>query len=606
MRGVKRMTISCKNIRATADEVFWGGECNESIYLWEGAKYNLSLHEIEKMKTPTMEDLFSSMEMKEDANEYCKMIYHKLLPSLTAVLNEIHGLRLPETFWKAVFGFWLFAHVCVVYEKFSYLSKLDIDNTSIKLMDKDSFYYPNDYYDHMRCFCSDFGVQQLVSQYYYLYLKGDNHSVPIRCAVMKEDQSLAPYRNLMIGRKRGVKDIARCLVSRYLIKVNNAMLLVCPDPKIAICCVHFESDIMKSIIAKSKGQIRPMDLPYVKIKRRQLRREDRKRFVSINSNNQFEEYLANTLYYCVPKILVEYFRDYYDTYLKDIQKKRFTHIVTEVWKSFAPTSIYVAIAQQEGRKVIFQQHGCSSQWIKCNSDWLDYSVADNYLTTGWAGDNKKIVQGGFSCRNLRSYEYEKCKKDILYVGTTRFPYTFQFVGIVNSNVIKYFKIFRDFFKLLPDHLKEHLILRPRSLKGFFGEGRYCFDAEKIWDTKANNIRICNGVFSEIIYESKILIIDHLSTGVGEILNANIPCMIIHDGHIEQLEDEYSGIFDDLIDCGVVHRSAESAVLQLAKIYDDVEGWWKSDVVQNAHKKICSGTYDHPSNTVNYLLSCLGE
>jgi len=413
---------------------------------------------------------------------------------------------------------------------------------------------------------------------------------------MPEEQRLNPNRNLMIER-RGTGSLIEHLASKLLMGVKKEMLLKRHNLKIVLCGVHYESDVMESIVKKSKSQIGQIHLPYVKNQRKQLRGEDRERLANINTNNPFERYLVDTLYYCMPKIMVEYFRNYYDAYLRDIQKKSFSHIVSEVWRSYFPTSIYVAIAQQEGKKLIFQQHGCSTQWTSCNPDWLEYSVADNYLTTGWVGDNKKIIRGGFACRNVRSYEYEKCKKDILYVGTNRLPYAYPFVGTANSSMINLFKIFRSFFELLPDRLRDHLLLRPRR-------AQYYCDTENIWSVKDNNIRTADGVFSDIIYESRIVIIDHLSTGLGEILSAGIPCMIIHDEHIEQLADEYFHIFDELKECGVVHNSALSAVNKLIEVYDDVEGWWKSEHLQNAHKEICGKTYGPASRTVDYLVSCI--
>ena len=161
--------ISNKNIRATAFKEFWGAEYDESIYLWEGAKHNLTLSEMESLRVATMEDLFATEAEYNLAHENCKELYHKFLPELSMKLNEIHGLDLPASFWKTAFGYWLFRHICIVYEKYSYLSIIDIDKMSIKLLDKKSFFIQNDHYEYVKCFCNDFGVQQLISQYYYLF-----------------------------------------------------------------------------------------------------------------------------------------------------------------------------------------------------------------------------------------------------------------------------------------------------------------------------------------------------------------------------------------------------------------------------------------------------
>ena len=60
-----------------------------------------------------------------------------------------------------------------MYDKYVYLKNIDIDETGIKLLSKKDFYFPDNHYDYLLCFTRDFGVQQLVSQYYYLFKKKD-------------------------------------------------------------------------------------------------------------------------------------------------------------------------------------------------------------------------------------------------------------------------------------------------------------------------------------------------------------------------------------------------------------------------------------------------
>ena len=165
----KRKYIDNVNIRATTLKEFWGSEYNNDVYLWEGAKHTQTLNEIDQIKMPTFKDIFSTNEEITNAFEHCQKLYFKFSQLLTNKLNEIHNLNLPVPFWRTALGYWLFRHIHITYEKYSYLSIFDINETSITLLDKKSFFLPFDHHEYLCCFCDDFGVHQLVSQYYYLF-----------------------------------------------------------------------------------------------------------------------------------------------------------------------------------------------------------------------------------------------------------------------------------------------------------------------------------------------------------------------------------------------------------------------------------------------------
>lgn len=585
MKACKK--ISHKNIRATAFKEFWGTEFEESIYLWEGAKHNLTLSEIDEISCPTMTDLFAEKEDNAYAHQFCKKLYSKFLPILSLKLNEIHGTTLPVTFWRTVFGYWLFRHICIIYEKYSYLSRIDINKTSIKLLEKNSFYIPNNHYDYTYCFCNDFGVQQLVSLYYSLFKNKDFPSISKKFVLNKENHKSAIRYYLSLTKKK-IKE----LIINYSRKEIN--------PQIALLDVFFTANVIKMLSATSKGLIRPINLPRVVDPVENPSNDMRNSLLCIEAENEFEYYLIQSLYHCVPMMIIEQFRKHYDSYLMDIEKKSFTHIVSEAWISNLPTSIYAAIAKNNGRKLICHQHGASIQWLSNNLKWIDYSVADAYLTTGWKMNWAKIVQGGFCCRDIKPYNVEPWKKDILFVTFTSFPYLMDFGKLpVNSNFIKALKSVREFVDSLPEGLREYFVLRHRRAENFW-------DTEHSLSGNEKNIKIDKGNFAQSLTRAKIVVIDHLSTGVAEILLMNVPCLIIHNNEIVPLSDEFTKVLNDLIDCGVVHNSSQSAVEWLSNLYDDVPKWWNSEAVKVAVNKLISKTLAPPSKTIDYLLSCLHQ
>jgi len=344
--------IYFKNIRATALSEFWGTEYTYSLYLWEGAKHPLTLSEMEKITEETLGDLFVAPEDIAIVHQYCQQIYYKILPKLVMKLNEISAVSLPDTFWRTAFGYWLFRHICITYEKYAYLSKIDIDRTSIKLLDKDSFYIPYDHYDYVYCFCNDFGVQQLVSQYYYLYKNIELPSISMRYDLKgaKKDHDIAP------------DDIALCKrifnCGKYLVRKalkTPAWILrkivTGVQPRVVLCGVAYTADVASALFSRSKGMIGRISPPPLSTDR-SVHTASREKLLGIGSENDFEYFLVQSLYYCLPQMFLEQFRNCYDIFLKDIKSKKFTHIVSEYWISDIPLSIYSAIAQNEGRKLI--------------------------------------------------------------------------------------------------------------------------------------------------------------------------------------------------------------------------------------------------------------
>lgn len=589
-----------KNIRATALKEFWGTDYAESLYLWEGAKHPLTLSEMENITEETLDDLFAAPEDIVIASEYCQQIYYRILPKLAAKLNEISGVNLPDTFWRTAFGYWLFRHICITYEKYSYLSKIDIDRTSIKLLEKDSFYIPYNHVDYVYCFCNDFGVQQLVSHYYYLFKKREFPSVSMNFV-----SAHAQERDDVVS-----KEILPRLTSygKYLLRqglrataVIRRKILTDVDPMVVLCGVCYTPDVASMLFSGSKGMIAAINPPAVRTNRL-VNTESRNKLLGIESENDFEYFLVQTFYYCFPQMFLEQFSDYYDVFLKDIESRNFTQIVSEYWISDIPSSIYIAIAQNRGRRLICYEHGSGTVFDKTFLYWIEMQAADRYITVGWKINDQKVIQGGFICRDIKPYQFQPVKKNILYIARTNFPYLMEFdiYNAPNTKTIKALKRVRDFCDLLPESLRDHFVLRPRRESDMW-------NTEHALEVKRKKIRIDIGYFSDAISESRIVIIDHLSTGAAEILLMKVPCLIIQDEtQASPIIEEIYEIFEDLKCCGVMHTSAQSAVTHLTNIYEDVQQWWNSAIVQAAVNKLISKTLAPPSKTVDYLLSCLEE
>jgi putative transferase (TIGR04331 family) len=553
-----------------------------------------------------MQDCFKTPQEIENAFDYCKITYNVILPKLAKKLNEIVELDLPDKFWAIAFGYWLFRHICIIYDKYTYLSKIDIDKTSIKLLDKNSFYIPLDHYEYARCFCGDFGVQQIVSLYHYLFSNKKNPSMSLNFEqvfnsnfapeIEEEDKT-----NFSLIQKafqfRAKFGINFKKIRRKYLKKDIPVLTV--EPTVVLCDVCSTQGVIDELRSKSEGKIGLLSLPSININRF-IDFNFRKKLLEIKSENDFEYFLVQSLYHCLPQLFLEQFRNYYDPYLKDIKNKKFTHIIGEYWISYIESSIYIAIAQNEGRKFISYEHGGGTVFCK---GWLEENTMlpyDGYITTGWGFNDKKIIKGGFIAREGTPYHFSLGKTNILYLARTNFHYIMEFIvcNATNSTMIDYLKSVQQFYKILPKKLSECFVFRPRKVD-------FMWDVEHMLEIKKENIMIDKGDFSASIMNSKIVIIDHLSTGIIEILMRRVPCLIIQNEQIgTPIIEEFNDIFEELKKCGVFHTSSESAVCHLNKIYDDVEGWWNSESVKPVIDKLVENIIAPSSKTIDYLLNLL--
>jgi len=569
------------NIRATTLPEFWGDEYPDSVYLWQGSKHDRSLAEIMDNDVPTLKDRFATQEEMRKGHEFCLSFYYTILPILARKLNFIHGTKLSVCFWQTAFGYWLYRHIAITYDKYVYLDNLDIDATGIKLLAGNDFYIPDNHQDYIFCFTGDFGVQQLVSHYYYLFKNKD-----FPCEGKQFNfKGVTPNRD----------------IDAMAIRLREHYRESGSEPKIALLGVTFPQHITDLLFQKSDGLINTFYLPPTVISSRETDLAGREQLARCAAEKSFDFYFIQTLFYCLPKAFMEHFRSYYDLYREDIYSRKFSHIVSEHWITDIQCSIYIATAKENDRKFIAIEHGSGFFFIDNGTSFMEYDVSDFYITVGWKKEISHLVQGGFACRDIVPYIFNPDKKKILFISRTKFIYWAEFNenNAVNSTFIRELKTVSDFVELLPDRLRADFVFRPRKVD-------YLWDTERTLVLERNNVAIDRGDFTESLSQAKIVVIDHITTGIAEILLMKAPFLLLYDVDKIPLSDELKQFFPELISCGVVHTSAESAVSQLSSIYENVAGWWQSESVQGPVNKLIGISLAPASKTTDCLLSLLKE
>jgi putative transferase (TIGR04331 family) len=105
----------------------------------------------------------------------------------------------------------------------------------------------------------------------------------------------------------------------------------------------------------------------------------------------------------------------------------------------------------------------------------------------------------------------------------------------------------------------------------------------------------NKSFYGAINKSRLAIITyHPNVTSLETLSANFPTLLFWNSDQLKLRDDVQDYYDKLEDAGVYHRTLESLIQQIERVYYDIDEWWYSDKVQISVKKYCA-KFAHTNN-----------
>ena len=90
----------------------------------------------------------------------------------------------------------------------------------------------------------------------------------------------------------------------------------------------------------------------------------------------------------------------------------------------------------------------------------------------------------------------------------------------------------------------------------------------------------------------------------ETLSRNIPTLAFWQNNLEHLRESVLEDYQLLVAAGIIHLSPESAANKVNEIWNDVNGWWLNDSVQNARRQFCekyARTSEHPVRDLKKIL-----
>jgi len=500
-----------------------------------------------------------------EAQNFCKNYSIKYFDELYLILNKINKVDLSRRFWYPVIFPFIYKYVSMMYDKYVSLNHIPPKAKMFNLLHKKDYYTPISNSDFSIFGSNDYGALQMMSQYYKT-VKGDHKSYNYENINKFKINELNNKDHL---KNYNLKNLGYIISNKLSHKIYNNNT----KTEILFHGCYQSQKALYLLYQKLKNRIGVLEvieknhstIKVNKTKRQILENE-------IKSESAFDNYLAKSIKFFLPKNYLELFHSNYSHSKNTIAKySNLRSIVCENWLNNDEYAFSVGVAKEQGARHIHSQH--SYQFPnKSNFHWMIELCCDRVITTGWKIKNsKKIIQGGVN-KDFKVLKRRRTKNTrILYVSTGGWRYPVMFYDILSGKDFFYYnKQQIKFFENLPENIKMNLLVRKP-----IGIG---------WDFKINqkNINIDSEPrerLTQAMQKARITIIDHISTGYGEALFMNVPCIIIKDSKLFPTNKIFNEDFKKLKSVGVIHDNFESAASFLVEVYDKTFEWWYSREVQ---------------------------
>ena len=249
--------------------------------------------------------------------------------------------------------------------------------------------------------------------------------------------------------------------------------------------------------------------------------------------------------------------------------------------------------------LIFGQHGNCYGTHKYFSPSVEEIVCDKFITWGWTSGLDQHTPA-FLFRNAgKKFKNTNPIGKLLLIETHE------------ENRFQTWDTSFEFLKYFEEQVKfaDHLELGPRDSLivrlALFSQQLFGFENER-WKDYDLSIQVESGTLpiADLISDSRLVVHSYDSTGMLETLSRNIPTLAFWQNDLGHLRESALEDYELLVDAGIIHFSPESAANKVNEVWNDVNGWWLKESVQNARKQYCqkyARVSEHPVRDLKKIL-----
>ena len=558
----------------TADERTWGKD-KKILFLGEWCKLFARKDKWSKLDYEVLPYHWDDCEKLHSDYLYLNDLYEKILPEISEILNNIHGVNHSVRYWRIIVGLWILGFIYVFYDRYqSMLSAVGyakIKNTLIIKADRTK-YVPQDF--------SEFGTWAIENDEYNYYLYSriieDMDRIPF------EYLDFSAQGTLHIGNTTNVRNkpvLFKKIVKRvfqYMPQYFN---------KIVFSGTYLEvRDIIK--LQFSLNQIPYFISPERIIPESKINLSLRNKIQLRSSDNRFQNLLMRMITEQLPTLYVEGYIKMNQIALKAYPKYPKIMFNSVAFNANETFKFWAAYNVDRDVKLLGCQHGgLYGSGILSASEDHQIKICNTFYTWGWESDSykntKSLLAAGLNTKK-NGIRLKKGRRLLLVaMAMSRYSFIPETLCTSSSGFLAYLNEQYRFVTALSVENRKLLLVRLYMHD-------YQLSQKDRWISKFPEIE-CSDVNESIISQinkSSLCIITYDSTAYLETFVANFPTILFWNPKQWEARVSAKPYFDRLRKAGILYDTPEQAADKVNEISEDPISWWKQSAVQDAKDQFC--------------------
>ena len=524
-----------------------------------------------------------------------RALQDKLFTLLCEALNQYHAVQHSEKFWRIVLGHWLRRYVDMMLNRFKTLEQcLQTHQISgVTVYSNDHYVLATqDSYSAIWASNDDRWNNALISR---LIIFPGLISFPVEVIADVESgffrfKALPNLKRTVL--KWGYEQLGK--LARYLARDTDAFIINTYLPAKESIKLEFALGQCPQFRTTTKFEVSDKYNP--------LQREVLiKQFVGESTSN-LECFLYSMLFELLPICFLEGFSSLNKCVEEQSWPKSPKFIFTS--NNFDTDELFklwTASKVESGTKYFTGQHGNNYGTYRYFYPVIEEVTADKFLTWGWTdGLPQHTPAFIFKMTGIKAKHFNP-KGNLLLIEDMYYDRIDTWDR--SAEHLIYFSEQVEFTRALLEEPFSKLVVRAHS------SYKYNNPYEKeIWGSVNAAIKFDPGNvnISDLIAQSRLVVHSYDSTGILETLSQNIPTLAFWQNGFDHLRESAKPFYQLLVDAGVVHFSPKSIAQKVNEIWDDVDGWWEQDDVQDARLKFIERYARIEPRPVPKLLTILTE
>ncbi|MCW7462969.1 LIC12162 family transferase [Leptospira limi] len=562
----------------TALEETWP-ENSPILFLGEWCKIYSRKNKWQNLETEVLPNHWDDRNKLYHDYLYLKEFHERLLSDLAVKLNEIHGVNHSKRYWRILIGPWLGYFSQMLFDRWVTIHQaLDRYNLSetiiIKQPEEDMI--PNGMVEFPHFFLSDEW-----NHYLYATILEKTNRLKLRYITVS-DRFTEKFRiSTKNSQKRNKK--------QFLLSIYNKIAGFCSfqtDAFFISSYLPLRKEIQLNFRFRQIPQIRRL----VPVESSETDVHKRDWYLSGESKSEFESFVRSMIPRQIPK-------SYLEGYAKLVDKANSLPWPSSpkiIWTSNAHNAddvfkAWAADKTEKGCPLVIGQHGGhygSGKWTFVEDHEVE--ISDRYLSWGWNDPKRSKVYPLGQIKGKRPLGIDhSAQKRTLLVSAILPRYSYHmYSSVVAGQWLSYQQDLFHFVSELPKFIQDTLIIRLHSED-------YKWNQRLRWQEKFPNIELDEGFVSmdHLISQSRLYISTYNATTFLESFTMNIPTIVFWNPEHWELRESAVPYFEELKRVGIFHDTPKSAALHAEKIWDHLDVWWNSEIVQLVRERFCR-RYSH--------------